>query len=77
MLQQGGRIDRAGRIIGADQHQCAGAFIANRARSRVGQGLPVSMAGMVRIHALHLQPHLVVEVPWCGQDNIVAGLAKP
>ena len=72
------RIDRAGRIVGRDQHDGArlradqlGRILGGRHGAELGAEIERH-----RLDALHAQPHVVIEVVRTRQDHLVAGLGE-
>ena len=70
------RIDRAGRIVGRDQHDGARSW-ADQLVGVLGVGHGAGAGPEVerhRLDALHAHPHVVIEVVRARQDHLVAGL---
>ena len=69
--QRRGILDARG-VVGRDQHDGPGPVGDQRRRlRRVGQKI-VAGGQVDAAHALHVQPHLVVEIEGQGQDHLVA-----
>lgn len=73
-----GRIDGAGRIIGRDQQQGAGSRIDRRRHLiEIGNTAIIRPEGdMAGTDALHVEPHLVIEVIGQRQNDVLAGLGQ-
>ena len=77
-MDGGAGIDRAGRIVGRDEDDGAGAR-TDELRRILGVGYGSRARAEVERHrrdALHAQPHVVIEVVRPGQDHLVAGLCQ-
>ena len=73
---EGGRVFGAGRVVGGDEDDGAGA----RGEAGAG-GVEVGEEGVVAgeghgLDAVHVEPHLVVEVPRDGEHDGVAGAGE-